>query len=63
MNTQGYGLLNTLRRSLMGLSYMGLKFSKEIAKMSLELLGLLLELLLLLLLLLLFPLHVFIVEF
>ena len=37
----------------MGLSYMGLKFFKEIAKMSLELLGLLLELLLLLLLLLL----------
>ena len=40
----------------MGLSYMGLNFFKEIAKMSLELLGLLLELLLLLLLLLL---HVF----
>ena len=40
----------------MGLSYMGLNFFKEIAKMSLELLGLLLELLLLLLLL---PLHVF----
>ena len=33
----------------MGLSYMGLKFCKEITKMSLELLGLLLELLLLLL--------------
>ena len=33
----------------MGLSYMGLNFFKEIAKMSLELLGLLLELLLLLL--------------
>ena len=32
----------------MGLSYMGLNFSKEIAKMSMELLGLLLELLLLL---------------
>ena len=40
----------------MGLSYMGLNFFKAIAKMSLELLGLLLELLLLLLLLLL---HVF----
>ena len=37
----------------MGLSYMGLNFFKEIAKMSLELLGLLLELLLELLLLLL----------
>ena len=37
----------------MGLSYMGLNFFKEIAKISLELLGLLLELLLLLLLLLL----------
>ena len=37
----------------MGLSYMGLNFFKEIAKMSLELLGLLLELLLLVLLLLL----------
>ena len=34
----------------MGPSYMGLNFCKEIAKMSLELLGLLLELLLLLLL-------------
>ena len=33
----------------MGLSYMGLNFFKEIAKMSLELRGLLLELLLLLL--------------
>ena len=33
----------------MGLSYVGLNFFKEIAKMSLELLGLLLELLLLLL--------------
>ena len=43
-------------KSQMGLSYMGLNFFKEIAKMSLELLGLLLELLLLLLLLLL---HVF----
>ena len=41
----------------MGLSYMGLNFFKENAKMSLELLGLPLELLLLLLLLLL---HVFI---
>ena len=41
----------------MGMSYMGLNFFKEIAKISLELLGLLLELLLLLLLLLL--LHVF----
>ena len=40
----------------MGLSYMVLNFFKEIAKMSLELLGLLMELLLLLLLLLL---HVF----
>ena len=40
----------------MGPSYMGPNFSKEIAKMSLELLGMLLELLLLLLLLLL---HVF----
>ena len=40
----------------MGLSYMGLNFFQETAKMSLELLGLLLELLLLLLLLLL---HVF----
>ena len=37
----------------MGLSYMGVTFFKEIAKTSLELLGLLLELLLLLLLLLL----------
>ena len=46
---------------IMGLSYMGLNFFKEIAKMSLELLGLLLELLLFLLLLLL--LHVFITEF
>ena len=36
----------------MGLSYMGLNFFKEIAKMSLELLGLLLELLPLLLVLL-----------
>ena len=43
-------------KSQMGLRYMGLNFFKEIAKMSLELLGLLLELLLLLLLLLL---HVF----
>ena len=49
-----------LGKSQMGLSYMGLNFFKEIAKMSLELLGLLLELLLLLLLLLL---HVFITEF
>ena len=40
----------------MGLSYMGLNFFKEIAQMTLELLGLLLKLLLLLLLLLL---HVF----
>ena len=40
----------------MGLSYMGLNFFKEIAKMSLELQGLLLELPLLLLLL---QLHVF----
>ena len=44
----------------MGPSYMGPNFFKEIAKMSLELLGLLLELLLLLLLLLL---HVFITKF
>ena len=44
----------------MGLSHMGLNFFKEIAKMSLELLGLLLELLLVLLLLLL---HVFMTEF
>ena len=44
----------------MGPSYMGPNFFKEIAKMSLELLGLLLELLLeLLLLLLLLLLHVF----
>ena len=42
------------------MSYMGLNFFEEIAKMSLELLGLLLVLLLELLLLLL---HVFIVEF
>ena len=42
----------------MGPSYMGPSFFKEIANMSLDLLGLLLELLLLLLLLLL--LHVFI---
>ena len=40
----------------MDLNFMGLNFFKKIAKMSLELLGLLLELLLLLLLLLL---HVF----
>ena len=46
----------------MGLSYMGLKFLKEIAKMSLELL-LLLLLLELLLLLLLLLLHVFIAKF
>ena len=47
-------------KSQMGLSYMGLNFFKEIAKMSLELLGLLLELLLeLLLLLLLLLLYVF----
>ena len=46
----------------MGLSYMGLNIFKEIAKMSLELLGLLLELLLelLLLLLLLLLLYAFI---
>ena len=44
----------------MGLSYIGLNFSKEIAKMSLELVGLLRELLLLLLL---FLLHVFISKF
>ena len=44
----------------MGPSYMGPNFFKQIAKMSLELLGLLLELLRLLLLLLL---HVFITEF
>ena len=42
-----------LCRHYMGLSYMGLNFFKEIAKMSLELLGLLLELLLLPLLVLL----------
>ena len=45
------------KQRLHGPSYMGLNISQEIAKMSLELLGLLLELLLLLLLLL--P-HVFI---
>ena len=44
----------------MCLSYMGLNFVQEIAKMSLELLGLLLELLLLLRLR---PLHVFMTEF
>ena len=41
-------------KGYMGLSYMGLNIFEEIAKMSLELLGLLLELLLELLLLLLY---------